>query len=141
VTAVAPYVSKSPDADWIMMPAAGDGDTIAIAWPGATARSGRHDGSAPTRTADFLISTRQDESVLEILQTSPRHSLGRFPLLGPFNLGRTRPTGLAYSAQRGLIAIATRTGSIHLVELQARVGVREWHGAKIATSPVDTIRR
>ena len=141
VTASAPYVSKSPDADWIMMPAAGDGDTIAIESPDALARSGRHDGSVPTRNADYLISTRQDESVLEISQTSPRHSLGQFPLLGPFNLGRTRPTGLAYSARRGLIAVATRTGSIHLVELQARVGVRPWQGTRIATRPVDRLPR
>jgi acyl-phosphate glycerol 3-phosphate acyltransferase len=141
VTSVGPYVSRSPDEDWIMMPAAGDGDTIAIEWPGAAARSGRLDGSASARNADYLISTRQDESVLEISQTAPRHSLGRFPLLGPFNLGRTRPTGLAYSAKRGLIAVATRTGSIHLVELKSRVDVREWQASRIATSPVDPIRR
>ncbi len=141
VTADAPYVSASSDADWIMMPAAGDGDTIAVEWPGAAARPGAHDGSVPTRNADFLISTRQDESVLEISQGSPRHSLGRFPLLGPFNLGRTRPTGLAYSAKRGLIAVATRTGSIHLVELHSRVGVRDRPAPRIATSPVEPIRR
>ncbi len=82
VTAVAPYVSRSPDADWIMMPAAGDGDTIAIEWPGAGTRSGRHDGSAPTPNADYLISTRQDESVLEISQTSPRTPSAASPCWG-----------------------------------------------------------
>ena len=125
VTATAPYVSASSDGDWIMMPAAGDNDTIAIEWPGASRRPGRPGANEPSPNADFLISARQDESVLEISQTSPRHSLGRFPLLGPFNLGRTRPTGLAYSPKRGLIAVATRSGSIHLVEMQTRVGLRE----------------
>ena len=31
--------------------------------------------------------------------------------------GRTRPTGLAYSPERGLLAVSTRSGSIHLIEL------------------------
>jgi acyl-phosphate glycerol 3-phosphate acyltransferase len=141
VTAEVPYVSAPGDGDWIMMPAAGDGDTIAIEGPAGTAPVRRLDRGAPRATADYLISARQDESVLEILQTSPRRSLGHFPLLGPFNLGRTRPTGLAYSASRGLIAIATRTGSIHLIELEERGGLRESQGTRIATTPVDTIHR
>ena len=57
---------------------------------------------------------------LEILPDGPQHEVGRFPLLGPFNLGRTRPTGLAYSPERNLIAVATRTGSIHVVEMRTR---------------------
>jgi hypothetical protein len=42
------------------------------------------------------------------------------PLKGPLNLGRTRPTGLAYSRDRGLLAVATRSGTIHIVEMLPR---------------------
>ncbi len=141
VNSTAPYVSRSFDADWIMMPATGDGDTIAIEWSEIATRREMLKEILPIRNPDYMISTRQDESVLEISQTSPRRSLGRFPLLGPFNLGRTRPTGLAYSSERGLIAVATRTGSIHLIEIQSRVDVPEWRAANNAMSPNDTTRR
>ena len=141
VTADAPYLSASPDEDWIMMPGAAEGDTIAIELPGATISPSRRDKDAPPHRADYLISTRQSESVLEVLQTAPQHCLGRFPLLGPFNLGRTRPTGLAYSAKRSLIAVATRSGSIHLVAMHSRLGVPGREGSMMATSPDDTIRR
>ena len=58
--------------------------------------------------------------MLELFQTEPRQSLGRLPLKGPLNLGRTRPTGLAYSRDRGLLAVATRSGTIHMVEMVPR---------------------
>jgi glycerol-3-phosphate acyltransferase PlsY len=110
----APYVSASEDADWIMMPGGSDGDTVALEAPGS--ESARHEPPHP----DYLVTSRESESALEILQTKPQHEVGRFPLFGPFNLGRTRPTGLAYSPERNLIAVATRTGSIHVVELRTR---------------------
>ncbi len=116
VTAWAPYVSVCEDSDWIMMPAGADGDTIALEAPGpATPGEGGH-----TPRPDFLVTSCESESALEIFQTRPQHEVGRFPLFGPFNLGRTRPTGLAYSPERNLIAVATRTGSIHVVELRTR---------------------
>jgi acyl-phosphate glycerol 3-phosphate acyltransferase len=141
VTADAPYVSASPDADWIMMPGAAEGDTITIALPDASDSSRCRAGTAPVRRADYMISTRQSESVLEISQTTPQHTVGRFPLYGPFNLGRTRPMGLAYSATRSLIAVATRSGSIHLVELQSRIGIPDTKSSRIAPSPEGTLRR
>ncbi|MGP0066362.1 MAG: glycerol-3-phosphate 1-O-acyltransferase PlsY [Isosphaeraceae bacterium] len=142
VIAKEPYLSASPDADWIMMPGAAEGDTIAIELPGASDSRNRPEGDASSRRADYLISARQAESVLEIMQAAPQHSLGRFPLLGPFNLGRTRPTGLAYSAKRKLIAVATRTGTIHLVELRSRIDVHADRGdSRIATNPDETIPR
>jgi glycerol-3-phosphate acyltransferase PlsY len=118
----APYVSFSSESDWIMMPVAADADAVVIGWPGdrAVVRTRHQDGIAAP--ADFLVCTRQQESVLELLQVTPRRSLGRLPLRGPLNLGRTRPTGLAYSAERGLLAVATRSGTIHLIELRSRVG-------------------
>ncbi len=120
VTAGAPYVSAPGDpacgADWIMMPAGSESDTIALHAPGSASR----DHVSPRPRPDYLVTTRDNESALEIVQTRPEHEVGRFPLLGPFNLGRTRPTGLAYSPERNLIAVATRTGSIHVVALRVR---------------------
>jgi glycerol-3-phosphate acyltransferase PlsY len=117
VAAGAPYVSTpdDSDSDWIMMPAGLDSDAIGLAAPGA-ALSRAPQCCRP----DYVVTTRDNESALEILRTRPQHEVGRFPLLGPFNLGRTRPTGLAYSPQRNLIAVATRTGSIHVVALRVR---------------------
>ncbi len=141
VNADNPYLSASPDSDWIMMPGAGEGDTIAVALPGAHDSDDLSTGTASARRADYLISTRQGESALEIIQAAPQHLVGRFPIYGPFNLGRTRPTGLAYSAKRSLIAIATRSGSIHLVALHSRIGILENDGSRLATSPDDSLRR
>jgi glycerol-3-phosphate acyltransferase PlsY len=117
VTAGAPYVSASEDSDWIMMPAGSESDTIALEAP---ARDLQDRGSRTTPHPDYVVTTRENESALEFLQTKPEHEVGRFPLFGPFNLGRTRPTGIAYSPERHLIAVATRTGSIHMVELRTR---------------------
>jgi glycerol-3-phosphate acyltransferase PlsY len=113
VLAGAPYVSASEDADWIMMPTGSDGDTIPLEAPGTG-----HDDHVPH--PDYLVTSNETDSALEFFQTKPQHEVGRFPLFGPFNLGRTRPTGLAYSPERHLIAVATRTGSIHVVEMRTR---------------------
>ncbi len=116
----APFVSQSEDADWIMMPAGSEGNTIVLESPHMPAASaGAAEWPGGTHP-DYLVTTRENESALEILQVKPQHEVGRFPLLGPFNLGRTRPTGLAYSPERGIIAVATRTGSIHVVEMRVR---------------------
>ncbi len=118
-TAGTPYISQSKDDDWIMMPAGTEGATVALASPHAS--DGLHRTALPSSRVDYLVTARETESALEILQAHPRqHEIGRFPLLGPFNLGHTRPTGLAYSPERGIIAVATRTGSIHVVELRTR---------------------
>jgi acyl-phosphate glycerol 3-phosphate acyltransferase len=116
VTADAPYVSTSEDSDWIMMPAGSESDTIAL----EASRSASHDAGSPSPRPDYVISSRENDSALEVIQTKPHHELGRFPLFGPFNLGRTRPTGLAYSPERNLIAVATRTGSIHVISVVSR---------------------
>lgn len=115
-----PHVSRSEDADWIMMPAGSEGNTIVLESPHAASTTAGESGPSQGPHPDYLVTTRENESALEILQVKPEHEVGRFPLLGPFNLGRTRPTGLAYSPERGIIAVATRTGSIHVVEMRVR---------------------
>ena len=115
----APYVSYSPDSDWIMMPVASQSEGIAIRSP-RTGRGLIGLETTPRDHVDYLVCTRHQDSVLELIQTEPRQSLGRLPLKGPLNLGRTRPTGLAYARERGLLAVATRSGTIHMVEMAPR---------------------
>jgi glycerol-3-phosphate acyltransferase PlsY len=79
--------------------------------------------------------------VVELLQNSPLHPLGRLPLTGPLNIGRTRPTGLAYSPERGLLAVSTRSGSIHMIELTWRARMRRTDSVPIATGPSDSRRQ
>jgi glycerol-3-phosphate acyltransferase PlsY len=58
-------------------------------------------------------------SGLELSQISSRRPLGRLTLRsGAFGLSATRPIGLAYSAERGLIAVANRSGGLHLVAVR-----------------------
>ena len=90
----APYVSYSPDSDWIMMPVASPSEAIAIESPRRRSRGRRRQlEPIPPTSVDYLVCTRHRDSVLELFQTEPRHSLGRLPFKGPLNLGRTRPTG------------------------------------------------
>jgi acyl-phosphate glycerol 3-phosphate acyltransferase len=129
-----PYISYSGGGDWILMPVAGQSEALALNLPAAGARSTFAGDSTPAGGADYLVCARQRESVLEIFQCAPRHSLGRYPLKGPLNLSRTRPTGLSYSPERGLLAVATRSGTIHLIELVSRVGPAAVQLPEVATS-------
>ncbi len=90
-----------------------------------------------------MVCTRQKDSVLELFQSTPRQSLGRLPLRGPFNLGRTRPTAVAYTPDLGLLAVSTRTGTIHLIQLNSRLDSEDSrHVPMIATQPdLDQRRR
>ena len=51
----------------------------------------------------------------------PDSPLGQFPLKGPLNLGGTRPSGLAFCPERGLLAVATKPGTVHLIEIRSRL--------------------
>ncbi len=130
----APYISYSSDADWIMMPVLSHCTAVAIERPRDRDEAGDRLGRSTLTRADFLICARQDESTLEVLQTSPRCSLGRLSLRGSFNLGRTRPTGLAYAPERGLLAVATRSGAIHLVEVAPRGATEDLRHPGLATT-------
>jgi acyl-phosphate glycerol 3-phosphate acyltransferase len=120
-----PYVSYAPDSDWIVMPVASQSEGILIRGPAGSARVDTESAAGAIREVDYLVCTRQRDSVLELSLTNPRQSLGHLPLKGPLNLGRTRPTGLAYAPERGLVAVATRSGSIHIVELVPRARSRK----------------
>jgi acyl-phosphate glycerol 3-phosphate acyltransferase len=116
----APYLSYSADSDWIMMPVATQSESVAIDAPARGYNANADGMSDLPRQVQYLVCTRHRDSVLELFQSEPRQSLGRLPLKGPLNLGRTRPTGLAYSRDRGLLAVATRSGTIHMVEMLPR---------------------
>jgi glycerol-3-phosphate acyltransferase PlsY len=130
-----PYVSHSAGSDWIMMPVASNCAAVAIERPGERVTAAEAGEAPPIHQPDYLICALQDESVLEILQTSPRTSLGRLPVHGPFNLGRARPIGLAYAPQLSLLAVATRSGAVHLVELRPRVGDPSGVRPRVAARP------
>ena len=110
----APYVSTSDDGDWLLVPVGGE--AVAVASP--------PDGSEG-EAARYLVTAPEGESGLRLLQVEPPALLGRFPILGPLNLGGAEPAALAYSPARRLIAVATRPGTVHVVRLESRLGSGE----------------
>ena len=117
-SADAPYVSFSPDGDWIVMPTLQESEAVPLD------RGNSSTGSGPDAPAiGYLVYTRPDQSALELAQVSPRLTVGQFPLKGPLNLGGTRPSGLGFSPERGLLAVATKPGTVHLIEIRSRVAV------------------
>ena len=135
-----PYVSHSGEGDWILMPVASQSEAIAIEPPPA-GPAPSHSGTGASHGPDYLLCTRQRDSVLDFVQTEPLHSLGHLPLKGPLNLGRTRPSGLAYAPERGLVAVSTRTGTIHLIELYTRSAADGPPIHRVATKTSDPERR
>jgi glycerol-3-phosphate acyltransferase PlsY len=69
----------------------------------------------------YLAYLQPDDSSLEISQALPQRTIGRFPIKGPLNLGGTRPSGIAVSVERGLLAVTTKPGTVHLIAIQARI--------------------
>ena len=105
-----PYVSESPDGDWMIMRTGRESEAVAL--------SG---GSTLDGAPGHILLTRPDESSLDLVQLAPRRTLGRFPMMGPLNLGRTEPADLAYCEGRRLLAVATKSGAVHLIRLQSRL--------------------
>jgi glycerol-3-phosphate acyltransferase PlsY len=134
-----PYVSQSADSDWIMMPVASPSEAIAIESPRESSEA-RTGATSLIPRPDYVICTRHRESVVELMQNAPLYPLGRLGLTGPLNIGRTRPTGLAYSRERSLLAVSTRSGSIHLIELAWRATSQRNDSGPIATGPTDARR-
>jgi acyl-phosphate glycerol 3-phosphate acyltransferase len=117
-----PYVSSSTDDDWIVMPASGEHEAVALQDSNSPAGQGRGICSA-----DYLVYTRPEQSVLELVQVTPRCIIGRFPLKGPLNLAGTSPSGLAFSPERGLLAVTTKPGAVHLIAVHSRVALEaDW---------------
>jgi glycerol-3-phosphate acyltransferase PlsY len=116
-----PYVSFSPDGDWIIMPTAQTSEAAAIQRSASLA----HSLSEPP-AVHYLVYTRPADSSLELLQVNPVQILGRFPLKGPLNLGGTEPTGISFSGERGLLAVATKPGTVYLISVRSRLEPELW---------------
>jgi glycerol-3-phosphate acyltransferase PlsY len=67
----------------------------------------------------WMVATNRKESSLEVLEPARGRRLGQLPLRGPTNLGRVELIGLAEA--NGLIAVADRSGGVHLVVTQQTV--------------------
>ncbi len=101
--AEAPYPSRTQD-DTIVMPVASGRESLVFSLGGV---------------GDCVLSTLPQGSGLELHRVRNSRPLGRLTLHGgAFGLGTTRPTGLAFSAERGLIAVANRSGGVHLVAIR-----------------------
>ncbi len=112
-----PYPSEAPD-DRIVSPVASGSEAVWITWPGS-----------PDPKGGCLACTLPRGSGLIFYDAATRRSLGRLTLRsGAMNLGATRPTGLAFNPDRGLLAVANRSGSVHLIARKSSMS----HGARRA---------
>ena len=110
----APHVSTSEDGDWIVVPAPDPRTVVAL-----TTRPGVGPDDPAENAATYLVIAHPEDSTLEFTQVAPRIELGRFPVLGPLNLGGAEPIGLAYNGRRRLLAAATKPGAVHVVRLES----------------------
>jgi glycerol-3-phosphate acyltransferase PlsY len=113
----APYLSFSPDGDWIVMPSSIGAESVAM----DSSTLLRNEVTNSLTRADYLLFTRPEQAAVELDQVDPRREIGRFPVKGPLNLGASRPSGLAFSPERGILAIATKPGTVHLVSIRSRL--------------------
>ncbi|MFO0951834.1 MAG: glycerol-3-phosphate acyltransferase, partial [Isosphaeraceae bacterium] len=98
-----PYASRTRD-DWVVMPAAQAGDAVVLPLAGF---------------GDCLATSLPHGSAVEIVDAKTR-SLGRLTLRGGlFGTAAIRPTGLDYSPERGLLAVSSRSGGVHLVTVRS----------------------
>jgi glycerol-3-phosphate acyltransferase PlsY len=98
-----PYPSRSED-DFIVMPVASGREALLLSFHGF---------------GDCVLTTLPQGSGLELYRARQSRPLGKLTLhAGAFGLGTTRPTGLAFSDERGLIAVANRSGGVHLVAIR-----------------------
>ncbi|MGE5756673.1 MAG: glycerol-3-phosphate 1-O-acyltransferase PlsY [Planctomycetaceae bacterium] len=98
----AAVLAPSPSAgDAIAMPVAPEGEAVPV--------------RLPSRRA-CLACTLPHGSALALYDLATRRPLGRLPLRGGLlRLSPTRPTGIAFAPERGLLAVANRSGGVHLI--------------------------
>src|SRR5207244_1991089 len=90
-----PYTSET-QGDRIIMPVAEDHEGVWIDWPDARGR-----------TCGWVACTLPHDSGLTVYDATTRRALGQLTLrAGALNLSATRPIGLAFSVDRGLLAVA-----------------------------------
>ncbi len=109
VKAEVPYPSTTVD-DAVMMPVFSRSEAVWATW---SAKG----GVPPER---LVACTLPHGSGLRLYHVGTGRSLGELTLRGPLNLGRIRPTGLAFAPERNLLALANRSGGVHLIEMRLR---------------------
>jgi len=110
-----PYVSGSEDGDWMVIRASGDHEAVGIA-----SRADSEPG-APGDEASYLIVARPEDSTLHVVQVEPTALVGKFPVMGPMNLGGAEPSALAFCEGRRLLAATTKPGTVHLIRFESRL--------------------
>lgn len=105
-----PYPSQT-EGDAILMPVDSRSEAV---W----AQSAPVGGQPPET---FVACTLPHESGIRLYHGRSGRALGELTLHGPLNMGRIRPTGLAYCNERQLIALANRSGGVHLIALRSRI--------------------
>lgn len=98
------YLSASDD-DRLLMPVASAGESLVL------------DGLFGDDDATLVLGTRPAESAVEVVAFTGKseRSLGLLRLKGPLNLGEAKPSGLAWSPRRRLVAVASKSGAVHLL--------------------------
>ncbi len=83
-------------------------------------------GVADLLDADGLVfATLPRGSGLAVLSAGSHETLGKFLIRGAANLATTRPLGLAYCRDRGLLAVSNRAGgSVHLIRIEPETDTR-----------------
>ena len=82
----------------------------------------------PTPDRDALVADVGGDAPRLVIQASPQGAgleiisgkTHHFPLRGRMNLSAQRPTGLAFDRDRGLLAVANRSGGVHLIAIEPR---------------------
>jgi acyl-phosphate glycerol 3-phosphate acyltransferase len=97
-----PYPSVGED-DWIVMPVASEHDAVYLPL---------------SPSGGWVAATDTKRSGLVFYEPGSRRALGELRLHGPMNLGSIRPTSLAIAPDRGLIAVANRSGGVHLIAIR-----------------------
>jgi len=124
-----PYPSRIDD-DAILMPVDSRSEAV---WVPRPVESGKE-------AENLVACTLPHESGVRLYHVGTRRALGELTLSGPMNLGRIRPTGLAFSPERGLIALANRSGGVHLIALQPRADWAE-PSVGVAAAEPETAQR
>ena len=84
----------------------------------------------PTPDRDALVADVGGDAPRLVIQASPQGAgleiisgkTHHFPLRGRMNLSAQRPTGLAFDRDRGLLAVANRSGGVHLIAIETDAG-------------------
>lgn len=104
------YPSDSGE-DRILMPVASANESVLL-----------DRGLVDDREATLVLGTRPTESAIELIafRSKSERSLGLLRLRGPFNLGEVHPLGVAWSPERKLVAVASKSGAVHLLALEPK---------------------